>query len=160
MANLKLYSRPGSSGAWSQVSSTSLDLNRNTITAQGLNGFSQFALGENGPLAVELVRFDAAPAAAGVELSWETACEIDNLGFHLYRSVEQGVLGERLNGALIPSERPGSGQGACYAFLDGTARPGVTYYYTLEDVDANGGRTAHGPVGMTLWRSCLPLVRR
>ncbi len=112
------------------------------------------------PTAVRLRSFAALPGAAGLLLIWETEAEVNNLGFHLYRSLTRDALGERLNDALIPSRAPGQGQGATYTFLDATAQAGVTYYYTLEDVDASGWRTAHGPVVATLWRAYLPLVRR
>ena len=112
------------------------------------------------PTAVRLVSFGASPASEGILVAWETASEIDNLGFHLYRSTSLEALGERLNDTLIPSRSPGSGQGASYEYRDRTALPGITYYYTLEDVDASGGRTRHGPVALTLWRAYLPLTRR
>lgn len=69
-------------------------------------------------------------------------------------------MGPRLNESLIPARFPGQGLGASYSYLDGAAHPGVTYYYTLEDVDADGTRTPHGPVTFTLWRAYLPLVWR
>ena len=47
--DLKVYTRPDASSAWSEWASISQDLNRNTLTAQGLNGFSQFAIGEEAP---------------------------------------------------------------------------------------------------------------
>jgi hypothetical protein len=65
-----------------------------------------------------------------------------------------------VNAALIPSRSPGGDQGAAYDFLDGTAVPGGAYYYWLEDVDLNGGRTRHGPLLVGLWRVYLPLVAR
>jgi hypothetical protein len=112
------------------------------------------------PTAVRLTSFDAHPAPRGVLLTWETATEHDNLGFNLYRSTTLGILGEQLNQDLIPSASPGGDEGAAYQFLDTTAVSGVTYYYTLEDVDYNGTRTPHGPVVFTLWRVYLPQLRR
>jgi hypothetical protein len=38
------------------------------------------------PTAVDLVSFEAIALDGAVELTWETGSEIDNLGFHLYRS--------------------------------------------------------------------------
>ena len=107
------------------------------------------------PTAVSLARFEAAPQGEAIRLEWETATELDNLGFNVYRS--QAAEGERmqLNAALIPAQNPGSVLGATYRFLDETAVPGVPYYYWLEDVDANGAATAHGPVSgqaKALWR--------
>ncbi|MBN1484015.1 MAG: ExeM/NucH family extracellular endonuclease, partial [Chloroflexia bacterium] len=113
-----------------------------------------------GPTAVKLLSFTARPAASGTLLAWETASEHDNAGFNLYRSTTLHDRGVRLNELLIPSDLPGGDQGAAYDFLDTTVLPGVTYYYTLEDVDLSGRRTAHGPVTITLWRAYLPVVGR
>jgi len=110
------------------------------------------------PTAVQLLSFTATARSDGIFLTWETATEHDNLGFNLYRSQAEGVLGERLNGALIPSKAPGQGGGATYQFIDIKAGNGVTCYYTLEDVDISGRRTAHGPVAVTGWRFYFPLV--
>ena len=112
------------------------------------------------PTAVKLVSFAAAPAAQGILVTWETASEDDNAGFNLYRSDSPAVLGQLLNGALIPSPAPGGGQGAAYAYLDGTAAPGATYYYTLEAVDLYDGRARYGPAVTGFWRAYLPVVPR
>jgi len=98
------------------------------------------------PLAVDLATFSAAPQEGGVLLSWETATELDNLGFNLYRAGSPDGALVRLNKRLIPSQAPGSATGASYSFLDETAAAGQTYYYWLEDVDVNGLATKDGPV--------------
>ncbi|MGB9724374.1 MAG: hypothetical protein ACPL7G_10820, partial [Chloroflexia bacterium] len=90
----------------------------------------------------------------------ETAGEQDNAGFNLYRSASLQEKGEKVNATLIPSCCPGGGEGAVYNFLDTTARPGQTYFYTLEDVDLNGRRTAHGPAVIAYRQVYLPLVGR
>ena len=55
----------------------------------------------------------------------------------------------RLNDALIPSQAPGSGQGASYQWQDFAVDAGVTYYYWLETVALNGSTEMHGPVSAT-----------
>jgi len=97
------------------------------------------------PMAVDLASFAAAPQGNGVLLSWETATEFDNLGFHLYRAGTLDGQRTRLNQRLIPSQSPGSAVGAAYTFLDETAAPGNIYYYWLEDVDVYGVAVQHGP---------------
>lgn len=116
-----------------------------------------------GPTAAKLVSFVAAPAAGTIHVEWETATEIDNVGFNLYRSDAAGGVYARLNDALIPSQAPGSPAGAVYRWLDGDVRPGQTYYYKLEPMDIHGVATLHGPVWTTLpaaFRLYLPLVWR
>ena len=110
------------------------------------------------PTAVRLVAFYAEPQGLTLAVRWETAEEVDLLGFHLYRSLSPHEVGTRLNESLIPAAGPGGVRGASYTFLDETVQAGVTYYYTLEDVDTYGLATAHGPVVVALWRVYLPLV--
>lgn len=124
-----------------------------------VSSFSDFTAGNN-PTAVKLLSFAARPASWGVLLTWETAGEWNNAGFHLYRSTAPDDVGARLNGRLIPARVPGGDQGARYTWLDETAAPGRIYYYTLEDVDFSGQATPHGPLRAALWRACLPVVGR
>jgi hypothetical protein len=98
------------------------------------------------PTAVDLAAFEAAPQGNGVLLTWETASELDNLGFNIYRAESQAGQLVKINQGLVASQDPGSAVGAAYAFLDESAAPGATYYYWLEDIDASGMATKHGPV--------------
>ena len=112
-------------------------------------------VGQISPDAVRLVSFTATPLIDGIRLDWETATEIDNLGFNLYRATSPNAEPVRLNGTLIPSQAPGSPFGAHYTWLDQVVRRGVTYYYWLEDVDIHGFTTRHGPV-MGMVKSQFP----
>ena len=86
-------------------------------------------------------------------MTWETAQELDNLGFHLYRSESPAGPWTRLNAELIPAQYPGAVFGAIYEWLDagvtpGDVTPGVVVYYRLEDVDIHGVSTFHGPISV------------
>jgi hypothetical protein len=98
------------------------------------------------PTTVDLAAFGAAPQCNGVVLTWETASELDNLGFNIYRAESRAGQLVKINQGLVASQDPGSTVGAAYAFLDESAAPGTTYYYWLEDIDASGTATKHGPV--------------
>ena len=98
------------------------------------------------PTAVELAAFEATAQNNGVLLTWETASEIDNLGFNLYRADSQVGQLVKINANLIASQNLGGAVGAAYSFLDESAVPGTTYYYWLEDIDASGTATKNGPV--------------
>jgi hypothetical protein len=100
----------------------------------------------NPPTAVDLASFEAAGAAGNIVLNWETASEIDNLGFNLYRADSADGPRTQLNAGLIPSQNPGSPVGASYQFVDNTASSGATYYYWLETMDVYGQTNLHGPV--------------
>ncbi len=113
------------------------------------------------PTAVEITSFAAAPAGPAVLVAWETASEIDNAGFYLYRRQLGTEPYVQLHEGLIASLAPGSPQGHSYSFLDADVQAGLTYQYLLEDVDFSGVRTANGPVQATApYAVFLPLVRR
>jgi len=89
----------------------------------------------------------AAEGSNAVTVHWETASEIDNLGFNVYRSESEKGPWDKLNADLIPSQvPPGSPVGASYDFVDSKVEAGMTYFYMLEDIDLNGTATQHGPV--------------
>lgn len=96
--------------------------------------------------AIELASFTAAPQGDDILLTWETANEIDNVGFNVYRAESLGGQRSQLNGSLIPSQVPGSAVGAVYTWLDEGVAPDTTYYYWLEDVDTSGLASLTGPV--------------
>jgi len=98
------------------------------------------------PLAVDLTDFSAVWDGEAVTVSWETAQELDNLGFNLYRGESAAGPWVKLNAGLIPTQNPGAVFGATYTWLDEGVTPGATYFYRLEDVDIHGASTFHGPV--------------
>ncbi|MBN2391055.1 MAG: hypothetical protein JXR84_10035 [Anaerolineae bacterium] len=159
-----LLGRSGTTGDFSDYTSTC----GATVTTAGdritFSGISVSCLGSNftvgttdstnGPLgpaptAVTLARFEAVPQADAILVTWETAMELDNVGFNLYRST--AVDGEyiQLNDTLIPSQSPGSIFGAVYTWFDTSVSRDQTYYYKLEDEDISGARTLTGPVSAT-----------
>jgi hypothetical protein len=99
-------------------------------------------------LAVTLADFAATAAGDHILVAWETTSELDNAGFNLYRGATGAAPEERL--AFIPSQAPGSTQGASYGWPDMDVAAGDTYWYWLEDVDLSGATTMHGPVSATL----------
>ncbi len=98
--------------------------------------------------AVELTSFEAHPQDSAIELSWETASELDNLGFHLYRAMTAGGRYERITTYLIPG-LGSSPSGARYHFVDRGLVNGETYFYQLEDIETTGKTERHGPVAAT-----------
>lgn len=102
------------------------------------------------PLAVTLDSFDAVPMADHILARWTTVSEVSNAGFNLYRGTSPAGPDQQLNDTLIPSQAPGSGQGASYQWQDYDVDPGVEYYYWLETVALSGGTEMHGPVSAAL----------
>jgi hypothetical protein len=99
------------------------------------------------PVAVTLVSFQATAQPDGILVTWETASEVGNLGFNLYRSTTPQAPETLL--AFVPSPAPGSSQGFTYDWLDTDVTAGQTYYYWLEDVPTAGSGTLQGPVSAT-----------
>ena len=110
-----------------------------------------YKVATTGPLAVTLASFDAQGQADRVVVTWETVSELDNAGFTLYRT---GSVGDRPEPSdllvTMPSQAPGSTQGAFYSYEDAAVEAGQTYWYWLEDVDLSGATTLHGPVSATV----------
>jgi len=105
------------------------------------------------PTAVFLASFTTTAQEQAVLLEWETASEIDNLGFNLYRCDSPDGTPAQLNEELIPSQVPGSFEGAYYSWLDETIETGITYFYWLDDVDIHSVVTRHGPGSATVGAS-------
>jgi CSLREA domain-containing protein len=122
-------------------------------------------MGTGTPAAVGLADFTATVAGDAVLLAWETASEVDLLGFHVHRAEAPDGPQTCLNADLIPGQAPGSPVGAVYQFRDEAVEPGVTYWYWLEGVDVQGRATRHGPVTAqalpgSQYRIYLPLMSR
>lgn len=101
------------------------------------------------PLAITLADFNAIQQGEQVVVSWETATELNNRGFNLYRGVSPDAWDRQLNSTLIPSQAQGSAGGFLYTWDDQTDfAAGQTYWYWLQDMDVNGHTTLHGPISV------------
>lgn len=110
------------------------------------------------PTAVELLSFEATSGKNPIVLTWETASEIDSLGFNLYRAEALLEKRTKINDSLIPTNLPpGSLTGAEYSYTDRYGKPGITYYYWLETVDMHGGGELYGPIKGSLPKLILRL---
>jgi hypothetical protein len=98
--------------------------------------------------AVTLLSFEAVGRAGAVDLSWTTASELSNLGFHLYRAEAAGGPYTRITASLIPG-LGSSPTGRSYDYRDSGLVNGRTYHYQLEDVESTGRTERHGPVSAT-----------
>ncbi len=89
------------------------------------------------PLPVELSRFVGSPTTAGVELSWTTATERDNVGFTVLRD---GVEIASYTGTTALRGHGTSSQPNAYAFVDARVRSGGRYTYQLRSIDLSGAQ--------------------
>ena len=93
---------------------------------------------EGGALPVELSSFSMTRTEAGaVVLTWTTESEVDNAGFNLRRSEKRDSGFTLLNPALIAGAGT-TGERQTYTFTDTSAKPGIEYYYQIEEVAFDG----------------------
>ena len=100
------------------------------------------------PLPVELSSFTATPGDGQVTHRGITESEIDNLGFHLYRSSTEEGPYDRITADLVEGAGTASNQ-QTYTFSDPNVTNGITYWYKLEDVAFDGRTALHGPIAVT-----------
>ncbi len=101
------------------------------------------------PTAVSLVYFKAIAMQDHISIQWKTATELDNAGFHIWKSEIANGKYEKITGFIIPSQG-GSTWGSEYSYDDFQVIPGKTYHYQLQDIDYAGKSAFHGPVTVTL----------
>lgn len=111
------------------------------------------------PTALELLFFTATAQAQQVELTWESALELDLYGFQLWRSSN----GQRADAQLITAEpirsRGTASSGATYRFTDTNVTTGVTYTYWLYKINSDTtGADAGSATAQPLHHHYLPLI--
>ncbi len=93
---------------------------------------------------IDLVSFSAIPKTDNIQIAWQTASELDNAGFHLWRATEASPY-TLITNSLIPAQGTAT-TGASYDYKDYDIIPGTRYSYKLEDIDVAGKSGWHGPV--------------
>ena len=92
-------------------------------------------------LPVELSYFRPALEDGEVAVRWTTESELNNAGFNIYRSETRDGEYKQVNTELIAGNGT-TGERNTYKWVDPTAKPGVAYYYQIEDVSFAGEREA------------------
>lgn len=120
-----------------------------TVARSGLTGFSEFDVVQaaNGPLPVTLMSLNATPLKNSIAIYWVTAQEQNNNKFEIYRS--EGKNGEPVKIGEVRG-MGNSSQKQNYYFEDKKVENGVTYYYSLRQIDNNGVFTNTHKVKATL----------
>lgn len=116
----------------------------------------QYTTSPDYTLPVTLTSFTAKADYGKIVLNWETASEIDNEGFFLYRSDDPNGLFVPINSQIIP----GAGNSSVahsYEYVDTNVEEDVTYYYKLYSRDFNG--TLH-VYGQAVSATVLPLPKK
>jgi len=115
-------------------------------------------------LLIELVELKAISKKSGINITWLTSAEINNIGFRIWRAIKD-EHGKYTNVTLLEEDTFHSNntltpiginklskliytkgnplEGASYSYVDNCVKKGETYYYLLEDNEASGKRTFH-----------------
>ena len=97
------------------------------------------ALREGVVLPVQLSSFRPTLEDGVVTIRWTTESELDNAGFNIYRSKNRDGEYKQINTELIEGQGT-TGERTTYSWIDPTAKPGIVYYYQIEDVSFAGDR--------------------
>jgi len=114
------------------------------ITTNGVFLNADFGFISANPTAVELTEFRSEVTGNRVRLIWETATELNNMGFNLYRASSPDGVRVQINTDLVPGR--GTGLGGDYSYDDPDQLSDGNYYYWLEDVEYDSSTREHGPL--------------
>ena len=111
------------------------------------------------PTAVQLTQTQVEPFMGAVAIQWQSASEINLVGFKLYRTLEPDGEMQAVTGDLLPAKKPGQLLGASYQYVDTQVSPGKTYAYTLQVFTDDGSFESYrlGEV-FTEWVEFFPLI--
>ncbi len=119
----------------------------NNITIEkSMVGFSQIRYVESDtPLPISLNSFNVEQQNNAVKLNWQTASEVENLGYKIYRKENEGMFEEISSYAYNDALR---GQGTTtdmhdYEFIDTDVESGKEYTYLLSDVSYHMEEVRH-----------------
>ncbi len=147
---LVILKRADAASPWTPLNS--LRIGNTLYSNASVSSFSQFGIGYNSAdqsLPVELVSFKAIRVQNSVKLQWQTASELENVGFILERSTTpDGAFSEiasyRTDDAL--RGQGNSNQAHSYVYIDNAVDAGRDYFYRLSDIAIDGARTFHSVV--------------
>jgi hypothetical protein len=137
------------------ITGTSGSHNASNFTLEwfGLTDFSDFtAAGNNVPLPVELLSFDAKQQGKDVLVSWITASELNNDRFEVERS-QDGIdftwIGTRVGNGTTSIMHS-------YSLLDNEPKNGINYY-RLRQIDLDGSEKTTDPVAVVFRNEQSPI---
>ena len=125
------------------------DDNATEVPANNLNG-------KDVSLPIQLASFKVIPSIDYVDLNWITESEIENVGFEVWRSLEEEGKYVVLSSFQYNPSLRGQGNSSTrheYAYRDELVVGGQSYWYKLVDVAFNGARSEHGPLSVTVLMS-------
>jgi hypothetical protein len=124
--------------SWDILSPITLNTTDNTASISGINSFSDWTLGEDGALPVELTSFSATSTGSTIRLDWQTATEINNYGFEVERmSIVKSQQPDDWEKIGFVNGHRNSNSPKSYAFVDDKVSS-ENYSYRLKQIDNDG----------------------
>jgi hypothetical protein len=118
--------------SWNVVNSAMFQPGFGLLDSQSFN-----VIGEpDPPLPVELVSFNAAASENSVELKWQTASELNNLGFNIERKIND--IENHWKSIGFHKSEGNSKSLTDYTFVDKSPVGGTIFTYRLKQVDLDG----------------------
>lgn len=105
--------------------------------------------GQDNSLPVELTSFTAIADYGKVVLNWQTASEIENLGFNIFRKESSAENWQQINTQLINGQG-NSSVAKDYSFEDEKVQAGNQYSYKLESVSYDGSITVEKTIDVLI----------
>jgi hypothetical protein len=130
--------------SWDIISPITLITTNNTASIAGINSFSDWTLGEDGALPVELTSFSATTTGPTVRLNWNTATETNNYGFEIERmSSIKSQTSDSWEKIGFVNGNGNSNSPRSYTFVDDKVSS-EKYFYRLKQID-NDGQFEYSP---------------
>ncbi|MEW5799904.1 MAG: LamG-like jellyroll fold domain-containing protein [Bacteroidota bacterium] len=149
-SSYKLYKRSSTSdGTWDLVVNGAARIAADTVVFDNVTSFSQFTIGTDDPLPVELVSLSISSQHLNAELKWKTASEVNNAGWEVQRSEIRSEMSVEVSHSERSEEsstwakvRFVEGNGTTnapkeYSFIDRVQKAGK-YLYRLKQIDRDG----------------------
>lgn len=109
-------------------------------------------------LPVFLISFTATPEDNRIVLCWNTASEVNHLGFYLYRAIHKNGPFSLITPLIIKDceENMTSSGERSYIYADINVSSGTNYWYRLESIDINGHARNCGEICVSSLPQNLP----
>lgn len=143
----KVTANDGVASKWSWIPAVNTERARDskiTVRSTWYGDEDDYGTPNNRPgvvLPVELSFFRPTLENGEVTIRWTTESELDNAGFNILRSETRNGEYKQVNAEMIQGAGT-TGERSSYKWVDQTAKPGVVYYYQIEDVSFAGERQA------------------
>lgn len=161
-STLRLLRRSNPNSPWTNLGTPS-SVDGNLVTWSGLTGFSEYGLGgdNNNPLPVELTSFTARVKDRDVILEWNTAQEVNSLGFEIERKSfnEKDKLSEKWEKVDFVRGNGNSNKPMSYSYVDKKLNTGK-YAYRLKMVDIDGSFTYSDEVQIEIGKPAITELKQ